>query len=258
MQYKHTEFGTPDYSYLLGIFGQFGFAVSYNIGVVGCTYNGNPNYSNQITSNPNPTNYIISQFGAGNGLILTQNGGNFFLLRNFVANNAEEAINCYSGPITAAGNTFWSWGNNNSCGAFAVNLELPGATGTSYANYSATFIGNSVTGNSFGPYNDVTNEPGSYSLNVSGNSLSLFLPASDPSTNGIHNSSIYVWNCQNLNVCGNTMNYGGIAIYYSASCSNSVILANNFSGVSFSSIEDFGVGSEVSQQVIGNILKLRL
>jgi parallel beta-helix repeat protein len=241
----------PDYKYLLGIFGQ-GF--DYNIGVVGCSYNGNPNFTNQITSNPNPTNYITNQFGAGNGLILTQNGGNFFVLRNFVTNNAEEAINFYAGPLTAAGNTFWSWGNNNSCGAFAVNLESSGATGASYPNYSATFIGNSVTGNSFGAYNDTTNEPGPYSLNVSGSSLSLFLPASDPSTNGIHNSSVYVWNCQNLNISGNTINSGGFGVYYPASCSNSVILANNFRGVSFASIEDFGVGSEVSQQVIGNTL----
>jgi hypothetical protein len=50
------------------------------------------------------------------------------------------------------------------------------------------------------------------------------------------------------------MNSGGFGIYYYASCSNSVILANNFSGTSFAGIEDFGVGPEVSQQAIGNTL----
>jgi hypothetical protein len=245
------QYSSSDNHFLVGILGQ---SSNYNIGVLGCSYNGNPNFSNQITSNPNLTNYIANQFGAGNGLFFSQNGGNFFLLRNFITNNAEEAINFYAGPVTAAGNTFWSWGNNNSCGAFAANLSSSGATGASYPNYSATFIGNSVTGNSFGAYNDTTNEPSPYSLNVSGNSLSLFLPALDPSTNGNYNSSVYVWDCQNLNVSGNTMNSGGFGVYYTASCSNSVILANNFSGTSFAGIEDFGTGPEVSQQVIGNTL----
>jgi parallel beta-helix repeat protein len=102
----------------------------------------------------------------------------------------------------------------------------------------------------------VPSEQGPYTLNFSGNSLSLFLPSSDPSTNGIFYSSVYVWGCQNLNVCGNMIASGGFGVYYTASCSNSVILANNFSGVSFGGIEDFGSGSEVAQQAIGNTLSM--
>jgi hypothetical protein len=49
------------------------------------------------------------------------------------------------------------------------------------------------------------------------------------------------------------MTSGETGITFYSSCSNSVILANNFSGVSHSSINDGGVAQEVSQ-TIGNIL----
>jgi hypothetical protein len=250
----NIPYSSPDTNFLLGIFAQ---EPSYNIGVVGCSYNGNPNYTNQITSNPNPTNYITNICGAGNGLVYDQGGGNFFVLRNFITNNAIEAVQFNAGPGTVTGNTFWSWGNHDACGAFAANLYLSGATGTSYPNYSATFIGNSVTGNSYGAYNDFSFAQGPYTLNMSGNSLSLFLPVTNPTTENLpFGSAVEVFGCQNLNVCGNTMTSGGTAVfyYYAASCSNSVILANNFSGASFGGIEDFGTGPEIDQQVIGNVL----
>ncbi len=50
------------------------------------------------------------------------------------------------------------------------------------------------------------------------------------------------------------MGSGGIGVYYAASCSNSVILANNFGGASFGGIQDFGIGPEIDQEVIGNTL----
>jgi hypothetical protein len=162
-----------------------------------------------------------------------------------------------SGPGTVTGNTFWSWGNHDACGAFAANLYLSGATGTSYPNYSATFIGNSVTGNSYGAYNDFSFAQGPYILNFSGNSLSLFLPATNPIAESFpFGSAVDVWGCETLTVAGNAMSSGGTGVYYASSCSNSVILANNFSGVSFGAIEDFGTGPEIDQQVIGNVLSL--
>jgi hypothetical protein len=50
------------------------------------------------------------------------------------------------------------------------------------------------------------------------------------------------------------MTSGGIGIYYNTSCSNSVILANNFSGTARGNIEDWGTGPEIDSQAIGNIL----
>jgi parallel beta-helix repeat protein len=243
-------------NFLLGIFAQSD--QNYNIGVVGCSYNGNPSFTNQITSNPNPTNYIANPGGAGNGFLFYQDGGNFFALRNFITNNAEEAIQFGAGPATVAGNTFWSWGNNDDCCALAPNMSPAyGGAGngtTSYPNYSVTFVGNLVTGNSFGACNDAGGQ-GPYTLNMSGNSLSLFLAVTNPTTVNLpYGAAVYVSGCQNLSVCGNTMTSGSVGVYYSTSCSNSVILGNNFSGVSRGSLEDWGTGPEIDQQAIGNIL----
>jgi len=179
------------------------------------------------------------------------------VLRNFITNNAEEAVQFNAGPAAAAGNIFWSWADNNSCCALAPNFEPgqnPGATGTGFPNYSATFVGNSVVGNTFGAYNDAQSVQGPYTLNYSGNSMALFLPVSNPATNAFNCSSVFVWGCQSLNICGNTMTSGGLGVYYYGTCSNSVILANNFSGVTCGSIEDWGAGPETDCQAIGNIL----
>jgi hypothetical protein len=246
----NIPYSTNDSYFLLGIFSQ---EPNYNIGVVGCSYNGNPNYTNQITTNPNPTNYIANQGGAGNGLVFDQGGGNFFVLRNFITNNAEEAVQFMAGPAAAAGNIFWSWGNNDASCALAPNMQT---NALGFPNYAVTFVGNSVTGNAFGAYNDDAALNAPYTLNFSGNSLSLFLPSSDPATNTIFGSSVFVWGCQNLNVCGNTMTSGGTGVfyYYTGSSSNSVILANNFSGVTRGGIFDGGTGPEIDEQVIGNVL----
>ncbi|HEY3856825.1 MAG TPA: hypothetical protein VGO67_20770 [Verrucomicrobiae bacterium] len=141
--------------------------------------------------------------------------------------------------------------------ALAPNMSPiygPGASGYSFPNYSVTFIRNSVTGNAFGAVNDAQSLQGPYSLNFSGNSLSLFLPTSDPATNAFNCSSALVWGCQNLNFSGNTMPSGGTGIIFWGSCSNSVILDNNFSGLTRMGVLDGGAGPETAEQMIGNIL----
>src|ERR1700722_17512275 len=92
---------------------------------------------------------------------------------------------------------------------------LPGVTGSGISNYSVTFVGNSVTGNSLEAANDTTNIQGPYTLNFSGNLLALFLQPSNPSSLNLQISvGAEVFGCQNLNVSGNTMTSGGTGIYF--------------------------------------------
>jgi hypothetical protein len=219
-----------------------------NIGVVGCTFDGNPN----------ATGYITSQEGAANGFLYFEYGGNWFAMGNFVTNNAEEAMQFVGGPTAVAGNTFHSWANNWAALALAAQLDTfyQGLTGYGQSNYSTTFVGNWVWGNIFGECVDNFVNNGQFTLNFSGNYLDLFLEVANPYTNGGDGAMVYVTDCQPLNVCGNTLVQGEHGISFAGESSNSVILANNFIGVEHSSIIDLGSGSTTVEdaQVINNIL----
>jgi hypothetical protein len=219
-----------------------------NIGVMESSFNGNPNL----------TNYMTNQEGAANGFIFYQEGGNWFALRNFVTNNAEEGMQFESGPAAVAGNTFYSWANNYACCALSAwGGADPGLTGTGPGNHSTTFVGNWVWGNEFGELGaNVIPSNGPCALSFSGNYLDLFLPVGNPSFMNLAGAAVSVSNCQPLSVCGNTVVNAGQGVYFWGASSNSVILANNFSGVTDSSILDLGLGALTVQdgQVVRNIL----
>jgi hypothetical protein len=212
--------------------------------VTDCTYVGGTNSG---------TNFITNQTASGNGFLYCSGGGNSFALRNFITNNAEEGVQFDSGPVAIAGNTFWSLAINDAACALAPNFLNSATTGS--LSPSITFVGNSVVGNAYGACNDASNMAAPYTLNFSGNSLSLLLQPTNPSDLNIYVSSgLSLFGCQNLSVCGNVMSTGGTGVAYITSCSNSVILANNFSAVAYRSILDLGVGSEIDNQTIGNVL----
>jgi hypothetical protein len=224
---------------------------AYNIGVMESSFDGNPNTNS----------YITNQLGAANGFLLFQQGGNWFALRNFVTNNAEEAMQFNAGPTAVAGNTFYSWANNSACCALnAFTATAEGLTGYGSANFSTTFVGNWVWGNEYGELGweiSLPNVP--YTINFSGNYLDLFLPdvpGGNPNVLVVLGAAVAVSNCQPVNVCGNTLVNGGEGVDFMGASSNSVILANNFSGVAHNSILDLGTGGLTVQdgQVLRNIL----
>jgi hypothetical protein len=222
----------------------------YNIGVVNCSFDGNPN----------ATNYITNQEGAANGFIIFEGGGSWFALRNRITNNAEEAIQVQAGPCAIAGNIFYSWANNPACcalNAFALTGAL-GLTGHPPVNFFTSFVGNSNWGNQYGEWG--IEEAGfnvPYTVNFSGNYLDLFSNYPNPSVlDGNAGGAFASSNCQPAFICGNTIVTAGHGVNVQGASTNLVILANSFLSVEHNSILDQGVGPQTLQegQVIRNIL----
>lgn len=243
----------------MGIYVEAAPGSACNIGVLESSFEGGTNTNS----------YITNGLGAANGFLWFQQGGNWFALRNFVTNNAEEAMQFNAGPTAVAGNTFYSWANNPACCALNADAATAGGlTGAGASNYWTTFVGNSVWGNEYGELGSAANITSDYpyTINFSGNYLYLFLPADNPSVLVLSNdnpsalslpgAAVQVNYCQQANVCGNTLANGGEGVSFAGASANSVILANNFVGVAHSSVLDLGQGALTVQdgQVMRNIL----
>jgi hypothetical protein len=210
----------------------------YNLGVVGCTYNGNPNLATASDTN--------NLFCANNGFVFLQQGGNWFVLRNKVTNSALENIQLQAGPATIAGNNLSTLANDPAACAFVVFACTNGAY-RSFISNSFTIVGNSVSGNIFGQCVDVLELVSNnwvitpYSLNFSGNYIQLTSP--ETSCGGSYGSvgaGVMLYNCQPANIAGNTFASAMHGVAFDGASSNSIILMNDFSGCARSSIVDVG------------------
>jgi len=220
----------------VGIFVRAG-GPSLNLNVLECYYNGNVTLTN------------ISQAHGGDGIIWFQwLGGNWFAARNCISNNHLEAIQWNSGPAAAVQNTFFTYESTGSVCALnnTLNSSVAGPTGQ-IADVSFSFVGNSVTGgrqgvDSVGSGSEPS-DPSIAHLLVSGNDFNLYPPYSGFS-DGIGGAA-NLWNVSQLNLSGNTLLSGGDGLIVQGTCSNAVILKNDFSAAAHLGIDDEGPGGSL-------------
>jgi hypothetical protein len=225
----------------------------YNVNILENTYNGN---TNLVPNNSNPFGYAsanAAQLLAPDGFVNFQSGGNYFIARNTILNYELEAVQLSAGPSAVVGNTFNTVVSGGACCALANNASpFPGATGTSAINYSTCFIGNSVYGgrNGSSPQGEQNNPVNC--LNFSGNYLTLYPPFSQ---NDYPGAAVFLKNCTQANVFGNTLASGGHGVMFEPQCGNAVIMNNNFANVTYRGIglAEFG-GSVQSASIFNNVL----
>jgi len=235
--------------------GMFGGPV--NAVIVDNTYIGNSDTSELTALNTNNHTTV-----APDGFIYFQQGGNYFIARNSISNYALEGVQLAAGPNSVVGNIYNTLVSDVSCGALQ-DYEVggyAGADGTiNPVNYSTCFIGNSVTGGRYGAHGGTTNAVlnyASFTLNVSGNSFSLFPPFAEGAPFGDYpGAAAIVQNCLSISVCGNTVASGGHGFYFSGGCSNALVLNNNFGNVAYRGIGYGSAGDFLNAaQIFGNTL----
>jgi hypothetical protein len=196
-----------------------------------------------------------SQVVAADGFVWLQTGGNAFIGRNAIGNYEMEAIQLNAGPSTVVGNVNSTVVNMcGACGVAAGNggSGSPGLTGFGLSNYSTTYVGNWISGGWAGEHGGGSVGQ-TFTINFSGNSLYLFPPFQELGSWPSAMASIQ--GCQTLNLCGNTLVTGSYAVCYADTCSNALILNNNFSGVTYCGIGYMWVENSLpNAQIYGNIL----
>jgi hypothetical protein len=225
----------------------------YNVNILENTYNGN---TNLVASTNNPFGYVNtngSQLVAPDGFVYFQSGGNYFIARNTILNYELEAVQLSSGPNAVVGNTYNTLVNDGGCCALANNAgPFQAVLGTNVINHSTCFIGNSVYGgrNGCSPQNEVSTPL--YSLNCSGNYLTLYPPFTQ---NDYPGAVAYVENCAWVNIFGNTLVIGGHGVLFGAQCGNTLIMNNNFANATYRGIgfAEYG-GALQNASIFNNIL----
>jgi hypothetical protein len=131
------------------------------------------------------------------------------------------------------------------------NSGFEGLTGYNAMNYSTCFIGNSVCGGRNGnSFQGEANIP-VYSLNFSGNELTLY-PAFYADYPG---AAVCLQNYTWANVFGNTLISGGHGVVFGAQCGHTTIMNNDFANVTYRGIGlAGGGGSFQSAAIINNVL----
>jgi len=232
---------------------------AYNVNIISNTYTGNANLTNgtfeEISTNIN-YNGFLNKNGliAPDGFVWAQEGGNFFVARNTISNNALEGIQLNAGPNSVVGNIFQTEVSDGSCCALDVLGCWPGLTGTDQENYSTCFIGNSVYGGRSGQEASDGYIP--YSFNCSGNTFTLYPPYDDAIHGDGPGTAAGCHMFQSASVCGNTLVTGGLGFGFIGVNTSALILNNNFGGATYRGIGCFGSPgySLNTAQIFGNIL----
>jgi hypothetical protein len=220
-------------------------ADSVNAVIVGNTYIGNAALTTTNTNAPTATNVP-----AADGFVWFQRGGNVFVGRNTISNNALEGVNLSAGPNSVVGNTNDTLVSGGSCCALALCNGQLGLTGTNSTGYSTCFIGNSVCGGRSG-LEGLSANP--FTINFSGNSLNLYPPFD--STNDWPAGAVWVVSCQAANVCGNTLVAGARGFWFNGTNTAALILNNNFSNAAYCGIGYGSTGDSLSTaQIFGNAI----
>lgn len=247
--YPSNSLHTVKYRGSVGIYD--GGSPVYNVVITDNTYNGN---TNLVASTNNPYGYVntgIFQYFAPDGFIYFQSGGNFFVARNTILNNALEGVQLEAGPNSVVGNTFQTWINNPSCCALlAANGGWTALTGYDPVNFSTTFIGNQIYGGRNGDSSPDVFASRQYSVTVSGNSFALYPPL--PQTGDNPGSAAYVKYCTSANVLGNTLLFGGHGVQFDVGCVNALIMNNNFANVTYRGIGLESGGASLQHALIAN------
>jgi hypothetical protein len=199
---------------------------------VGIFANGNPNYNlsiigNAYIGNSAATNTNYSANIGPDGFVWCQTEGNVFIARNSISNYALEGIQLNAGPNAVVGNTY------NTVLSYGSGLDVFGAdnglTGTSQ-DYSTCFIGNSVCGGFAGQEASGADTPLPYSFNCSGNTFTLY------DADGYPSLAVQSSNCLSAGICGNMLVSGGMGFRYDGSCSNALMLNNDFGRATYRGI----------------------
>jgi hypothetical protein len=233
----------------VGIWG----AESYNVTVLENSYEGNENV---VSSTDHPFGYVttnIFQMMGPDGFVLLQSGGNFFVARNHIVNNALEGIELGGGPCAVVQNVFYTLLNDTSCCALAAgDSGFPGfLNNLDEVNYSFSFIGNQIYGDRCGQEAPDHDRP--YSLNFSGNELTLDPPLAQALD--LPGAAVAMMGKGIVNVCGNTLHAGGHGILFGMDCGHATILNNDFAHVTYRGIGMLNGDSSLRHAtVINNIL----
>jgi hypothetical protein len=224
-----------------------------NVNILENTYNGN---TNLVPSTNNSFGYVNTngfQHVAPDGFAWLESGGNYFVARNSISNYELEGIAVDAGPNSVVGNTYYTLVSDGACCALnSICNSTAGLTGFDPINNVTCFIGNSVHGGRNGESPQGENSNPSYSLNFSGNYLSLYPPLPQE---GSPSAAVYVRTCASVNVFGNTLAYGGQGIMFDTGCNNAVIMNNNFANATYRGI-GLAVGGGTLQQaaIFNNII----
>ena len=231
------------------------YTTNYSGGGVGIFGGGNniTIVENTWTNIGTVANTNNSQVVAADGFVWLQTGGNAFIARNTITNYLLEAIQLNAGPSAVVGNVNATVANVcGACGVAAGGSGSPGLTGFGLSNYSTTYVGNWISGGWAGEHGGGSVGQ-TFTINFSGNSLYLFPPFQELGSWPSAVASIQ--GCQTLNLCGNTLVTGSYAVCYADTCSNALILNNNFSGVTYCGIGYMWVENSLpNAQIYGNIL----
>jgi hypothetical protein len=217
-------------------------AISYNLVAIGNFYNGNSLITATNTTNMGP-----------DGFVWFQNCGNDFVARNTISNNALEGVNLGAGPTAVVGNTYGTLILSGSTCALCAAGGNIGPTTNVALNNSTCFSGNFVNGGRQGESAQGESYGSPYTINFSGNYLTLY-PSYDE-WNDYPGAVVAVETCTAANVCGNTLVSGPVGFMFYPGCTNALILANNFSNVTYRGIGyALGGGSVQSASVFNNII----
>jgi hypothetical protein len=130
-----------------------------------------------------------------------------------------------AGPNAVVGNIYHTVVSDfSACALCAGGSGWAGLSGTS-ADYVTTFIGNWVYGGRSGEA-CTSSTPPSFVLNFSGNYLSLYPPFNE--YGDAPGAAVAVGGCRSVNVCGNTLAAGGYGLRFDVSCTNALVLMNDF------------------------------
>lgn len=228
-------------------------ATNLNINILDNTYNGN---TNLVPSKADAFGYVNTnnfQYVAPDGFVNLMSGGNVFIARNLIRNNSLEGIQFAAGPNSVVGNVFDTLANDTSCCALCdANGGWPGVAGFGLLSYSTCFIGNYVHGGRNGQSLQGSSANRPYTINFSGNELSLYPPIAGDDTPG---TAVGVAYCAAANILGNTLDYGGHGAVFGWACSNAIIMNNNFAGATYRSVGlMWGGGSLDHALILNNIL----
>jgi len=191
---------------------------------------------------------------AGDGILWCQSPGNWFAARNAVTNYGLEGINLNSGPTAAVANDFFTFVSLGATVAFLGIAQWDGPTGSTN-DYVLCAVGNDIQGGRDGASGHAfelsTLRP--YRIQFAGNRVKLypaFQRADDQPAAAIGG---YVMNFSQ--VSGNTLVAGGYGVRWLDTCTDAVVLKNDFSAATFRGLSYDGTNGAVRNlTIIKNVL----
>jgi hypothetical protein len=199
--------------------------------------------------------FLLHKAGEPDGLLFFQSGGNWFIRGNQINNYGGEGMQFLCGPAAVVQNDFKTLVSTfATCALKAQVGACPGPN----EDHFFSFVGNVVEGGRHGQLgihdpNEGTSGDKAYKLNLSGNTLTLYpafgIKGDYPGAAVTDALSIF------SNVSGNTLLAGGHGLRALGSCTNALILKNDFSGATHRGIAyDQPAGYAQTIAIVKNVL----